>query len=120
MISRADSLESGNVAPDCSFTIARQSGLEVLGAYKQVLLTSQQRARFVELLERMTATALPERLGGGPQVDVRRITLASGGNALRAAASDDSTRVMQTICKPSPAAGEYVFDLRAGNASRRH
>jgi hypothetical protein len=53
-------------------------------------------------------TALPEQLGWGPQVNARRITLAYGGKqsvlslppgggdlgTLRAAAGDDSTRLM--------------------------
>ena len=56
----------------------------------------------------MTATALPEQLGSGPQVNARRITLSYGAKqsvlslppggrdltALRAAAGDDSTRLM--------------------------
>jgi len=55
----------------------------------------------------MTATALPDQLGG-PQVNARRITLAYGGKqsvltlppgggdlkSLRAAAGDESTRLM--------------------------
>jgi hypothetical protein len=59
-------------------------------------------------MDRMTATALPEQLGGGPQVNARRVTLSYGGKqsvltlppgggdlgTLRAAAGDDSTRLM--------------------------
>jgi hypothetical protein len=103
--------ETGSVwtiAPDCSFTVARQIGLNVLEPYKQGQLTPPQRAQLKQLLDRMAATALPEQLGGGPQVNARRITLAYGGkqsvlslppgggdlSALRAAAGDDSTRLM--------------------------
>jgi len=103
--------EMGNVwtiAPDCSFTVARQIGLHVLEPYKQGQLTPEQRTHLKELLDRMTATALPEQLGGGPQVNARRVTLAYGGKqsvlnlppgggdlgTLRAAAGDDSTRLM--------------------------
>ena len=103
--------ETGNIwtiAPDCSFTIARQIGLKVLEPHKQGQLTPEQMARLKQLLDRMTATVLPEQLGGGPQVNARRITLAYGGRqsvlnlppgggdlgALRAAAADDSTRLM--------------------------
>jgi hypothetical protein len=102
--------ETGNVwtiAPDCSFTIARQIGLNVLQPHKQGQLTPQQRLRLKEMMDRMTATALPDQLGG-PQVNARRITLAYGGKqsvltlpagggdlkSLRAAAGDDSTRLM--------------------------
>ena len=103
--------ETGSVwtiAPDCSFTVARQVGLNVLQPHKQGQLTPRQRLQLKQMMERMTATALPEQLGGGPQVNARRITLAYGGKqsvltlppgggdvvALRAAAGDDSTSLM--------------------------
>ena len=102
--------ETGNVwtiAPDCSFTVARQVGLNVLQPHKQGQLTAHQRLQLKEMMDRMTATALPDQLGG-PQVNARRITLAYGGKqsvltlppgggdlkSLRAAAGDDSTRLM--------------------------
>ena len=103
--------ETGNVwtiAPDCSFTVARQIGLNVLQPHKQGQLTPQQQLQLKQMMDRMTATTLPEQLGSGPQVNARRITLAYGGKqsvltlppgggdlgALRAAAGDDSTRLM--------------------------
>src|SRR4029077_4291641 len=106
--------ETGNVwtiAPDCSFTVARQVGLNVLQPHKQGQLNAQQRTELKEMLDRMTATALPEQLGSGPQVNPRRITLAYGGKqsvlvwppgggdlgTLRAAAVDDATRLMLDV-----------------------
>lgn len=106
--------ETGNVwtiAPDCSFTVARQIGLNVLQPHKQGQLTPQQRLQLKQMMDRMTATALPEELGSGPQVNARRITLAYGGKqsvltlppgggdlaSLRAAAGDDSTRLMLDV-----------------------
>jgi hypothetical protein len=103
--------ETGNVwtiAPDCSFTVARQVGLNVLQPHKQGQLTAQQRTQLKEFLDRMTATVLPAQFGSGPQVNARRITLDYGGKqsvlslppgggdlgALRATAGDDSTRLM--------------------------
>jgi hypothetical protein len=91
------------IASDCSFTIARQIGLKVLDPHKQGQLTREQQARLKELLDRMAVAPLPERLGGEPQVNARRITLSYGGkqsalslpagsgdlNALRAVAGDD-------------------------------
>jgi hypothetical protein len=74
--------ETGNVwtiAPDCSFTVARQIGLNVLEPYKQGQLTPEQRTHLKGLMDRVTATALPEQLGGGPQVNARRVTLSYGG-----------------------------------------
>jgi hypothetical protein len=99
------------IAPDCSYTIARQIGLKVLEPYKRGLLTSQQQARLKPLLDRMTAAALPQQVGGGPQVNARQITLSYAGkqtvlslppsrgdlSSLRAAAGDDATRLMLEI-----------------------
>ena len=105
--------ETGNVwtiAPDCSFTVARQIGLNVLQPHKQGQLTPQQRLQLKEMMDRMKATVLPEQLGG-PQVNARRVTISYGGKqsvltlppgggdlgALRAAAGDDSTRLMLDV-----------------------
>jgi hypothetical protein len=96
------------IAPDRSYTVARQIGRKVLDPHKQGRLTSEQQARLNELLGRMTAAALPEQFGGGPQANPRRITLSYGGkqsmlsvppgggdlSALRADAADDPTRRM--------------------------
>jgi hypothetical protein len=103
--------ETGNVwtiAPDCSFTVARQIGLNVLEPHKKGQLTPQQRLQLKQMMDRMTATTLPEELGGGPQVNARRVTLSyrgkqsvltlppGGGDlgTLRAAAGDEATRLM--------------------------
>jgi hypothetical protein len=103
--------ETGNVwtiAPDCSFTVARQIGLNVLEPYKQGQLTPEQRTHLKALMDRMTATVLPEELGGGPRVNARRVTLSYGGKqsvlnlppgggdlgTRRAAAGDEATRLM--------------------------
>ena len=105
--------ETGNVwtiAPDCSFTVARQIGLNVLQPHKQGQLTPQQRLQLKEMMDRMKATVLPEQLGG-PQVNARRVTISYAGKqsvltlppgggdlgALRAAAGDDSTRLMLDV-----------------------
>ena len=105
--------ETGNVwtvAPDCSVTVARPIGLSVLQQLVQGQLTPQQRLQLKEMMDRMTATALPDQLGG-PQVNARRITLAYGGKqsvltlppgggdlkSLRAVAGDDSTRLMLDV-----------------------
>jgi len=105
--------ETGNVwtiAPDCSFTVARQIGLNVLQPHKQGQLTPQQRLQLKEMMDRMKATVLPEQLGG-PQVNARRVTISYAGKqsvltlppgggdleALRAAAGDASTRLMLDV-----------------------
>jgi hypothetical protein len=91
------------IAPDCNFTVARQIGLKILDPHKQGRLTSEQQARLHELLDRMAVVALPERLGGEPQVNARQIALSYAGkqsvlnlppgggdlNALRRATGDN-------------------------------
>jgi hypothetical protein len=68
------------IAPDCSFTIARQIGLKTLDPHMQGRLTPEQQAQLKELLDRMAVATLPERLGGEPHVNARRISLSYGGN----------------------------------------
>jgi hypothetical protein len=101
------------IAPDCSFTVARRIGLKMLEPYRRGQLTPEQRRQLKELLDRMTAAALPERIGDGPQVNPRRIALAYGGKqavlslppgggdlrALRAAAQDDPTRLLLELAE---------------------
>jgi hypothetical protein len=96
------------IAPDCSYTVARQIGLKVLDPHKRGRLTPEQQARLKELLDRVAAAAPAEQLGSGPKVNPRRITLSYGGkqfvlglppgggdlSASRAAAVDDPTRRM--------------------------
>ena len=94
------------IAPDCSFTVARQVGSDITETYRLGSLTPEQQARLDELLAWNAAADLPEQLGGDPQVNARRITFSYGGKvsvlsmppgggdlaALRAAAGDYSTR----------------------------
>jgi hypothetical protein len=109
------------IAPDCSYTIARQIGLKVLDPHKQGRLTPEQQARLKELVDVMIAAALPKQLGPGPQVNSRRITLSYGGkqsvlnmpvgggdlSTLRADVTDDPARRML----------ELVDDLKAMTGS---
>jgi hypothetical protein len=108
------------IAPDGSYTVARQIGLKVLEPDKQGWLTPEQRARLKVSLDRMAAVALPQQLGGGPQVNARRITLSYGGKqsvlslppgggdpSAHSAAGDDSTRLIL----------ELADDLRAMTGS---
>jgi hypothetical protein len=92
------------IAPDCSFTVARQVGLATLEPHKQGRLTAEQQGRLKELLGRVTTAALPQHLGAEQQVNARRITLSYAGKdsvltlapgggdlrALRAAASGEN------------------------------
>jgi hypothetical protein len=108
------------IAPDGSYTVARQIGLKVLEPDKQGWLTPEQRARLKVSLDRMAAVALPQQLGGGPQVNARRITLSYGGKqsvlslppgggdpSAHSAAGDDPTRLIL----------ELADDLRAMTGS---
>src|SRR5262249_8491760 len=103
------------IAPDCSFTIARQIGLKLLEPHKRGRLTPEQQVRLMVLLDRMAVA--PPQLGGAPQVNARRITLFYGGresvlnlppggggvSARRGAAGNDPAHLML----------ELADDLRA-------
>jgi hypothetical protein len=67
------------IAPDCSYTVARQIGLKTLDPDRHGRLTPEQQARLKELLDRMPAAGLPRQLGSGRQLNARRITLSYEG-----------------------------------------
>jgi len=96
------------ITPDCSYTVARQIGLQTLDPHKQGRLTLEQQALLKALLDRIAASGLPKQLGTATQVNARRIslsydgkdsilTLAPGGgdlSAIRAAAGSDAARAL--------------------------
>jgi hypothetical protein len=67
------------IAPDCSFTIARQLGSKILASHKRGRLTPAQQTHLKEMVDRMSGTELSRQLGGAPQVNARRISLSYGG-----------------------------------------
>jgi hypothetical protein len=91
------------IAPDFTFTIARHIGPKILDPLKQGRLTPEQQVRFKAVLNRVGQAKLPKRLGSGPRVNARIITLSFGGadsvltlppgggdlRSLRAPAGDD-------------------------------
>jgi hypothetical protein len=99
------------IAPDFTFTIARQIGLKILEPYKQGRLSPEQQAHFKAMLDRVGVAGLPKRLGSGPRVNARLITLSYGGRdsvlmlppgggdlrSLRAAAGDDPAAALLEI-----------------------
>jgi hypothetical protein len=99
------------IAPDFTFTIARHIGDKIVDPYKQGRLTLEQQVHFKAMLDRVDVAKLPKRLGGGPRVNARMITLSYGGAAsvltlppgggdlrsLRAPASDDSAAAVLEI-----------------------
>ena len=109
------------ISPDGGYAVSRQIGLKVLEPDKQGRLTPEQWARLKALLDRMAVVALPQQLGGGPEVNARRITFSYGGKesvlnlppaggdpgASRSAAGDDPTRLIL----------ELADDLRAMTGS---
>ena len=66
------------VAPDCSYTVARQIGLKILEPERRGQLTPEQQAQLKELLDRVLSAGMPQRLGGAPQVNARRIAVSYG------------------------------------------
>jgi hypothetical protein len=105
------------IAPDGSYTVARQIGLKGLDPHKQGRLTPEQQARLKELLDRMTAAAPREQLGSGPQVNARRITLCYGGKqsvlSVPPGGGDPSTMRADAADGPIRRMLELVDDLKA-------
>lgn len=66
------------IAPDCSFTVARQVGLKTADPHKQGRLTPDQQNRLALLLARIAPAALPSQLGGVPQPNARQIAVSYG------------------------------------------
>ena len=66
------------VAPDCSFTVARQTGPNTADPHKQGRLTPEQEKRLARLLARIELASLPEQLGGAPQANAHQITVSHG------------------------------------------
>ncbi len=66
------------IAPDCSFSIARQLGYKALEPHKRGHLTPDQQANLGNLLSKLEKSELPARLGAAPQVNARRITVSYG------------------------------------------
>ena len=99
------------IAPDFTFTIARHIGLKILDPYKQGRLTPEQQVHFKAMLGRVVVSKLPKRLGSGPRVNARTITLSYGGadsvltlppgggdlRSLRGPAGDDSAAALLEI-----------------------
>ena len=99
------------IAPDFTFTIARQIGLKILDPHKQGRLSPEQQAHFKAMLDRVDIAKLPKGFGTEPQVNARMITLSYGGtdsvltlspgggdlSSLRAAAGDDPAAALLEI-----------------------
>jgi hypothetical protein len=66
------------VAPDCSFTVSRQTGPKTADPHKQGRLTLDQEKRLAALLARNELAALPKQLGGVPQANAHQITVSYG------------------------------------------
>jgi len=66
------------IAPDCSFTVARQTGPSTAAPHKHGRLTSDQEKRLAALLARIDLASLPEQLGGVPQPNAHQITVSCG------------------------------------------
>lgn len=66
------------IAPDCSFTIARQIGSKLFDPHKRGHLTAEQQARLKEMLDQMGEPHIASLPAGPPHVNPHRITLSYG------------------------------------------
>ncbi len=67
------------IAPDCSFTIARQIGNKVLEPHNRGHLTLDQEAHLKGMLDRSAQLDFTNQRGDPPQVNPRRISFSYGG-----------------------------------------
>ena len=93
-----------SIAPDCSFTIARQIGAKVLEPHKRGHLTIDQQARLKDMLDRSAQLDFQNRRGVSPQVNPRRISLSYGGR-----------EAVLTL----PPGGDAIGELRASSGDDR-
>jgi hypothetical protein len=100
------------VAPDCSFTVARQIGASVTDPHRQGRLTLEQQKRLGALMDGLP---LPAQLGGAPQVNAHQITVSYGQNLATLALAPgggDLKRLLTAMDKPSARVLELADALR--------
>src|ERR1700693_1909911 len=61
------------IAPDCSFTVARQTGTKIGDPHKHGRLSPEQRQRLADMIRRSDLAGYPDRLGGAPQPNAHQI-----------------------------------------------
>lgn len=101
------------IAPDCSFTVARQIGPKIGDPHRRGRLTGEQQVRLRDLLARAEAAKLPSNLGGAPQTNARRISLAYGAkvSVLNLAPGGGEAGARRAASNNEPAA--QMLDLAA-------
>jgi hypothetical protein len=66
------------IAPDCSFTVARQVGRKVMEPHKSGRLTAAQQQELGQMMDRMPQVEAAPRPAAPPPVNARRLTLTYG------------------------------------------
>ncbi len=80
------------IAPDCSFTVARQIGANVADPHKQGRLTIEQQKRLGAL---MGGVPLPAQLGGVTQANAHQISVSYGQTLATLSLAPPSARVLE-------------------------
>jgi hypothetical protein len=98
------------IAPDCKFTVAQQIGPKTGEPIKQGRLTADQQLRLKELLKRADVEELPEKMGDGPPVNARRVTVAFAGkvSVLTLAAGAGDLKDLRAAAGSSGPAGRLL------------
>ncbi len=92
------------IAPDCSFTVARQIGTKLTDPIKQGRLTRGQEAQLLEQLARTAPAEMPSQLSYGPPINARRITLSyAGKDSVLVLPAGDDLNVLKSTAADSPA-----------------
>ena len=66
------------IAPDCSFTVARQIGRKIMEPHRSGRLTAVQQQELGQMMERMPEVEAAPQPGSPPRANARRLTLAYG------------------------------------------
>jgi hypothetical protein len=70
------------IAPDCSYTVARQFGSKLLAPHKHGQLTAEQQSQLGKLLAKIGSADFSDLAAVPPQVNPRRISLSYGARQL--------------------------------------
>jgi hypothetical protein len=66
------------VGADCTYTVARQIGLNVFEPHRRGRLNAEQQQRLAALIARADLADPPKQLGGSPQPNMRQVTISYG------------------------------------------
>jgi hypothetical protein len=102
------------VAPDCSFTVARQIGSATTPPDARGSLSVERRARLKDLLARTSFAELPPRFGEATPVNARRVTISLGARTSVLTLAPGSGDLAALAASASEGPARRLLDLANG------